>query len=121
MVYEKIRELQRKHRLTNDRMGEIMGYKRGQSYSDMFKSGSAKVEYIENLCDYFHVPVTYFFEDKYVISDSPNLAREPEFEYSSCKPCIEKDNLITYLKQRIDFYESTINNYLSSIMKATGT
>lgn len=120
MDYSKIVSLQRENGLTNKRMAEIIGIG-GQGYVDLLNRKSAKVEYLENLCNFFNVPISYFFE-KDLLNNESNEVLEPKAPYlTSCKSCTEKDSLISFLQERMKFYEGVINNYLSSIMKATGT
>lgn len=120
MDYNRVISLKNSHGLTDDKMAEICGLKRGQSFADMMKRKSMKVEYLEKIAEYFKVDIISFFNAN---SDLPqtHILQEPTEKYESCKDCHYKDEIISLLKHRVTYFENLINEYLSSIMKATGT
>lgn len=125
MDYNKVKSLQNRHNLSNQKMADIAGMKRAQSYADMMKRESMKVEYLEKYAEYFKVDINSFFDNGISANTKDKLfhiTQEPTKEYNKeCKDCSYKDEIIALLKHRVTYFEHLINDYLSNIKEATGT
>lgn len=57
-VNEKIKQLRKEHRMTQEEMGEILGIKRS-TYAHMEAYGNFKAEQVKKIADYFKVSAEY--------------------------------------------------------------
>ena len=111
MNFNKIKELQSRFNLSDTEMSRILGYKRSQSYSDLFAIGSMKVAQLEKLVSHFNVPYGFFFDEHAEYSE---MVAEKAESYSLKNAIDEKNKQIEFLKHRVEYFENLVNELLKT-------
>ena len=121
MNYNRIKELQRKTKVTNEELAAVVEMSK-VGFEKMLKLETCKVSTIELLADYFKVPISYFYdrEEKeevkaivipgatqveprtYYEFDPHNKVNDPKVTFYTCPDCIQKEEKIKDLRENIN-------------------
>lgn len=115
MDYNKLYSLKNKWNLSDQKMAEICGLKRAQSYVDMVSRKSMRVSYLERVCKHFNISIDEFFPDmvKTGSKSEKDLVKEANASYyKQCPTCAAKNETIELLKDRIKQQDKIMDSVL---------
>ena len=104
MNYNKLWSLINKQELSKSAAGRIVDMS-PQGFISMMENKSIKVSTLEIFCNYFNVPISYFYEEDY----TQLTINEPKSSETGCLKCIEKDKRIEDLTREVKKGEYTID------------